>query len=276
MTNNTKTLPHWLAYLYPARVPRTFRGWVLPLLSILAWWASFHFGNATSTILVPIEQVITTAWRMTLSGELYHALSASLGRMLAGFAIGALLGALVGTLLGVSRYFESFIGPTFHAVKQVSLLAWIPLISAWFDLGEPSKIAFIALAAFFPVVLNTFEGIRGVAREHLEVARLFAFTPWQQFSRVILPSALPSIFTGVYLGLILSWLATLAAEYLLTSGSGVGNLLVDGREHFWIDQVILGVILVGAVGYALSWAATRLEIHCLRWRGSHCANYCRD
>lgn len=254
-------------------VPKVLRGWVLPLSLLALWWAAFHFGWTETKLFVPVEKVWDTAVRFTVSGELWRALSASLVRDLIGFTLGTLAGLLLGTLLGVSRLFENLIGPTFHTIKQVSVFAWIPLISLWFGLGDGAKIAFLSLGAFFPVVLNTFEGIRSVPRELLEVGRIFAFSRRQVFFRVVLPAAAPSIFTGINLALIYAWLATLGAEYLLTAGSGIGNLLTDGREHFWMDQVILGVVVVGLVGFALNWIAGRIEARSLAWRGTSTARY---
>lgn len=252
---------------------RIRRGLTLPLLALLLWVLADRLGWSDSPLLVPPSQVWATGLRLAGDGELAAALAASLQRFLAGFVIGAGLGLAVGTLLGLSRLAERLIGPTLHAVKQVSLLAWIPLISVWFGLGEPAKVAFLSLAAFFPVMLNTFEGIRSVQRELVEVSRVFVFTRRQLLRHVVLPAALPSIFTGITLGLLYAWLATLGAEYLLTSGAGIGNLLTDGREHFWMDQVLLGVIVVGLVGYALHLVAARIERQALRWRRQAIAQY---
>jgi len=158
-------------------------------------------------------------------------------------------------------------------LKQISLFAWIPLLSVWFGLGDAAKVAFLSLAAFFPVVLNTFEGIRSVPAELLEVARVLRFTRRQWLTKVVLPSATPSIFTGIHLALIYAWLATLGGEYLLVSGKGIGNTMIDGREHFQMDLVIFGVVVVGLVGFALNWIATRLERRLLAWRGRSIAQF---
>jgi sulfonate transport system permease protein len=245
---------------------RVLRGSALPALLILYWWAVFKFGWNDSTLLVPMEKVWDTAIRMSSGGSLWESLGASLARDLAGFAIGTAAGLVAGIALGLSRLFENLIGPTLHTIKQISLFAWIPLISAWFGLGDVAKVVFLSLAAFFPVVLNTFEGIRSAPREFVEVARAFEFSRRQLLIRVVLPAAVPSIFTGVYLALIYAWLATLGAEYLLSSGIGIGNLLTDGREHLWMDQVILGVIMVGAVGFALNLIAGLIEARLHKWR----------
>lgn len=249
------------------------RGAALPAALLLAWWAAFRFGWTDSRLFVPPAKVWDTAARLWERGELQAALWGSLQRFVAGFAIGSLAGLAAGTALGLSRLLENLVGPTLHAVKQVSLLAWIPLISVWFGLGDMAKVAFLSLAAFFPVLLNTFEGIRSVPRELVEVARVFAFSRPQLVRRVVLRAALPSIFTGIYLGLLYAWLATLGAEYLLTSGVGLGNLLTDGREHFWMDQVLLGVVLVALVGFVLNGLAARLEARALRWREQATAHY---
>ena len=249
------------------------RGAVLPILLLVLWWAAYRFQWTDSKLFVPIDQVWDTAVRLGRNGYLLASLQASVGRFVAGFAIGSLAGLAVGMALGLSRLFEKMVGPSLHTVKQVSLLAWIPLISVWFGLGDSAKIAFLSLSAFFPVMLNTLEGIRGVPRELVEVGRVLAFSRTQMLHRVVLRAALPSIFTGIYLGLLYAWLATLGAEYLLTSGLGIGNLLTDGREHFWMDQVLLGIVIVGAVGFVLNLAASRLEARSLRWRGRSTAQY---
>lgn len=248
-------------------IPRALRGWVLPAVLIALWWAAVAFGWSKSPLLVAPSKVWDTAVEQIASGKLFTALAASLWRDLAGFAIGTTVGLVFGTALGLSRVFEKMVGPTFHTVKQISLFAWIPLISVWFGLGDTAKVVFLSLAAFFPVVLNTFEGIRGVPADLLEVARVLRFTRGQTLWRVVLPAASPSIFAGIHLALIYAWLATLGAEYLLVSGKGIGNTMIDGRENFWMDLVLFGVIVVGLVGFTLNWIAGHIEARLLRWRG---------
>ncbi|QRX83294.1 ABC transporter permease [Glaciimonas sp. PAMC28666] len=254
-------------------VPPFLRGWVLPSLLLLAWWAAARFGWSSSPLLVPIGHVWAFGVQQVVSGELWIALKASLWRDLLGFAIGALAGLTFGTALGLSRLFESMIGPTFHTLKQISLFAWIPLLSVWFGLGDAAKVAFLSLAAFFPVVLNTFEGIRSVPHDVIEVAHVLKFTRWQMLTKVVLPSALPSICAGIHLALIYAWLATLGAEYLLVSGKGIGNTMIDGRELFRMDMVLFGVIVVGLVGFSLNWIASQIERRLLAWRGSSIAQF---
>ncbi|MBE0588959.1 MAG: taurine ABC transporter permease [Betaproteobacteria bacterium HGW-Betaproteobacteria-9] len=254
-------------------VPPALRGWVLPALILLVWWWAVASGWSTSPLLVSPGAVWDRALQQFTSGELAVALSASLWRMAWGFAIGSAIGLVFGVLLGGSRWFDRLVGPSFHTLKQISLFAWIPMLSMWFGLGDGAKIAFVAMAAFFPVVLNTFEGIRSVPREYIEVARVYDFSLWQLLTRVIAPSAAPSVFTGIQLSLIYTWLATLGAEYLLASGKGIGNTLIDGREHFEMDLVLFGVVVIGLVGFVLNWALGALEQRLLAWRERTVARY---
>lgn len=254
-------------------VPRPLRGFVIPVVLLALWWAAVRFGWSNSPLLVAPGQVWQTGVEQVMSGKVFAALGASLWRDLFGFAIGASAGLGAGALLGASRLAEKLVGPSFHTLKQISLFAWIPLLSVWFGLGDAAKVAFLSLAAFFPVVLNTFEGIRSVPADLLEVARVLKLSRTQAWLKLILPAASPSIFAGLHLGLIYAWLATLGAEYLLVSGEGIGNLMIDGREHFWMDMVLFGVFVVGLVGFTLNWIASRIEARALAWRGRSVAQF---
>lgn len=254
-------------------VPPALRGWVLPLLMLFVWWWVVAQGWASSAILVSPVAVWDRALQQITSGELWASLSASLWRNARGLAIGGSAGLAFGVLLGWSCWASRLVGPSFHTLKQISLFAWIPMLSMWFGLGDGAKVAFIAMAAFFPMVLNTVEGLQGVPREYVEVGRVHGFGTWQMLTRVVAPAAAPSIFAGVQLALIYSWLATLGAEYLMSSGTGIGNTLIDGREHFWMDLVLFGVVVIGLVGYGMNAVMGALERRLLSWRDRTVARY---
>jgi len=246
--------------------PRVRRGLVVPLVALVTWQLITHYKLANVHLLVSPSAVLKSLVVQVEEGELFSQLLASLRRDLSGFALGSLVGLLLGSAMGLSRLADRLLGPSFDAAKQVAVFAWIPLISVWCGTGETAKVVFIALAAFYPVVVNAFEGIRSVSREHVEVARAYRFSRLQTFKNVILPAALPSIFSGLHLALIYSWLGTLGAEYLLAPGPGVGNLMIEGREQFQMAKVLLGVIIAGGVGYGLNALASKLESNLLRWR----------
>ncbi|MGF6291606.1 sulfonate transport system permease protein [Paraburkholderia youngii] len=236
-----------------------WRGLVLPLVLFALWWLVSALRLVKSGLLVSPADVAHTAWQQIESGALLRALSASLAREASGFIIGTVGGLLLGSVLGLSRIATRLIGPSFDTFKQISLFAWIPLISVWFGLGDMAKVVFLSLAALLPVAAHTCDGIHAVPRSYIEVARALRYSRIQLIRYVILPAALPTIFTGLYLGLIYSWLATLGAEYLLVAGSGIGNTLIDGSEQFRMDLVLFGIIVVGLTGWALNALARGVE-----------------
>jgi sulfonate transport system permease protein len=245
---------------------RTLRGLALPLLLLVAWELASHFGLIDRRILPPLEKVAATAFDQVVNHGLLGHLAISLLRDLVGFALGSLLGLLVGGLLGLSRLADLLVMPSFNGLRQIAILAWIPLISIWFGIGETAKVVFIMAAAFIPVVLNTYEGFRSAPRPLVEVARALTFTNWQAITRLYLPAALPSIATGVHLALIYAWVASIGSEYFMTVGPGIGGMIIAGRERFEMDLVMLGILILGVVGFAINCSASLVEARLLRWQ----------
>ena len=238
----------------------------MPILVLLAWSVATHFGWLDVRLWSSPELVLQGGWSALRDGSLAAALKASLARNLIGFAIGASAGLSLGLVLALLPLVDTLLEPTLNAARQVALFAWVPFLSLWLGNGEEGRIAFIALAAFFPVLLNTHLGARQVDAKHIEVARILGLKPYRLILKVILPSALPSLMTGLRLGLIYAWLATIGAEYLFSSTTGIGALMMDARELFRMDQVILGMAVVGAVGFSLNILLSRLG-HLPLWRG---------
>lgn len=242
------------------------RPWVLPALLVLLWTLSSHFGWVNAQLLPHPLLVAETAYHHWQSGELLTGVKASLIRDLGGFITGSLLGFGLGAVLGVSRLAEQLVVPTFNTFKQIAFFAWIPLLSMWFGQGELAKIILIAMAAFIPMTLNTFEGIRSVSRELAEVGQVLALNAPQRWLKLILPSATPQIFTGLTLALIYSWLATIGAEYFLSAGAGVTNPMLDGREQFDMALVLYGMLVIALLGALFNAIAVTLERRTQRWR----------
>ncbi|MGY5776313.1 ABC transporter permease [Rhizobium sp. LEGMi135b] len=249
-----------------SRFVRFRRGITLPILLLVAWQVSSRTGLVDTRFLPPLEDVVATGKRELIDNDLIGELGFSLMRNIAGFLIGCVLGVAFASLLALSRIADRLIMPTFNGLKQISLLAWIPLISVWFGFGEQAKVVFVALAAFIPIVLNTYDGMREAPAELLEVARALRFNARQKALRIYIPAAMPSIATGVHLGLIYAWLATVGAEYFLAVGPGVGGLVIAGRERFDMALVMVGVLVLGLVGFTLNRLAYALEAYLLRWR----------
>lgn len=248
------------------RVRRALRALSVPLVVLAVWWLAVRWKLVNPLLLAPPGAVFWRALEEVKEGELLEQVLASVRRDLLGFSIGVVGGAAIGGAMGASRVVNRLVGPTFHAVKQVAIFAWIPLMSVWLGTGEQAKVAFIALSAFFPVVLHTYEGVRGVSNQYLEVARVFRFTPWQTLRRVVLPAAAPEFSAGIQLALVYAWLGTMGAEFLLAAGPGLGNLMIDGREQLAMDKVLLGIVIVGCVGTLFNSLAAAAERKALRHR----------
>jgi sulfonate transport system permease protein len=238
--------------------PALGAGAVLPLLILSAWAAAVHLGFLDVRLWSSPEQVMKGGWAALRDGSLPTALAASLKRDLMGFVLGAGLGLPLGLLLARVGLADRLLSPTLNATRQVALFAWVPFLSLWLGNDEVGRIAFIALASFFPVLLNSHLGAARVQARHLEVARLLCLRPRRVLLKVVLPSALPAILTGLRLGLIYAWLATIGAEYLFATTMGVGSLMMDARDLFRMDLVILGMMVIGGVGFLLNMVLNRL------------------
>ncbi|MDB5408192.1 MAG: putative alkanesulfonate transport protein superfamily, inner rane component [Rhodospirillales bacterium] len=229
-----------------------WRGIAVPAALVVIWSAASHLGLVDSRLLVPPERVALVPFLDADGRELWLGITASVLRMLAGFTIGILAGGALGLLMGVSRFAERGIAPSFTAVRQITLFAWIPLLTAWFGNGEAAKIVFIALSAGFPMALNTHQGLRDIPIAFVEVARVLRLSRRRLLTQVLVPSALPAIAIGIEIALINAWIGTVGAEYAMGLGRGVGAFLAEGREQFRMDIVIVGVLTLALVGFVLN------------------------
>jgi sulfonate transport system permease protein len=213
---------------------------------LLAIWAGAGaLGRLPALMLPPPGDVFTALLDLAQSGDLGRALAVSLRRLAEGCALGAASGLIVGTAMGLSRLMERLIRPTLTAFVQVPVLAWIPLLMIPFGIGEVLKCIAIGVAAFAPVALNSFKGFRQVEPKLVEVGTLYRFTPAQRLRHILLPGALPTIFTGLRLGLTQAW------QSLVASTNGIGYLSVMARQMFQLDQLLATMVVIGVCGFAL-------------------------
>jgi sulfonate transport system permease protein len=266
----------WVHWPHPAtaqirRGPR-YHGWqrlqpgLLPLLLLALWQVAAVQGWVDANILASPWAVLLTTAHGVLDGSLSGALGKSLARMLGGLLLGAGLGFALGLWLGLSRRSERLLGPTLAALRQIAIFAWVPLLTAWFGLGELAKGVFIALAAFFPLFIATQRSVLNLSPQLSEAAQVLRLGLAQRLQRLVLPGAAAGIFAGLRLSLIYAWLGTIGAEYFMPSNGGIGSLMIGAQQLLRMDLIMSGMLLVGLTGAALNLIGQRIETRATRWR----------
>jgi sulfonate transport system permease protein len=250
------------------RVAFSLTGFILPVLIVVAWHIASVSGAIAPYLLPPPSAVVTTLWEMTLNGVLFKHVQASVTRWVVGFILGGGLGLLLGSWVGLSRGAERTLDTSVQMLRTIPFLAMAPLLIIWLGLDEAPKITLVGLAAFFPLYINTFAGIRNVDRKLIEVGRVYQLSGPEMLRRVIIPAALPAVFTGVRYGLGVAWLALVVAE-LMGATRGLGFMLVEGREFVRIDVIVGGIILFSVVGKVVDTFVRLLEARFLRWRDTY-------
>jgi len=174
----------------------------------------------------------------------------SLERVVKGYSIAILIGAPVGFLLGMSKLFQGSFDPIIQILRPVSPLAWLPLGLVLFQKPEPAGIFTIAMCSMWPTVLNTALGVRAVPQDYLNVARVLRLSRTKTLLKIMLPAALPYMFTGFRLSLGIAWLVIVAAE-MLTGAPGVGGFLWQEYNALIYEHIILCILTIGFVGFGL-------------------------
>ncbi len=182
-------------------------------------------------------------------GLFWH-LSASLQRVAFGYSLAAVVGIALGTLVGQSVWAMRGLDPIFQVLRTIPPLAWLPLALAAFRDGQPSAIFVIFITSIWPIIINTAVGIRNIPQDYRNVAAVVQLNPVEFFWKVMLPSAAPYIFTGLRIGIGLSWLAIIAAEMLI-GGVGIGFFIWDAWNSSHISEIILSLFYVGIIGFVL-------------------------
>lgn len=222
-------------------------GFLIPIVIVIAWFLTTNFGSVPPSILPKIPKVGNTFLNMLQSGRLGSDLSVSLLRVVKGYLLSAAIGITLGSIMGMSKSLKAVFLPVITVIRQIPVIAWIPLIILWAGIGESSKVIIIVIAALFPILVNTLSGISSTSESFVEVAKLYKLNGWETFVKVYLPHALPQILVGLKLGLGVSWMAVVAAE-LIAATSGIGYRMSDARSLMQSDVVIVCMIVIGGLG----------------------------
>jgi ABC-type nitrate/sulfonate/bicarbonate transport system permease component len=232
---------------------------------VTAWWLVVALGLANPVLLPPPDTVVRAIVAMVAEGTLFRHVLVSLARAVGGFLLATAIGVPLGILLGRSARAFAIVDPWVELLRPVPPIAVLPLVVLWFGIGEESKLVVVFYGAIFPILINTIHGVRSVDNTRIRAARALGATERQIFYLVVLPAAVPSIVTGLRLGAGMAIFVLVAAE-LLGSTAGLGWLIMDSREHFFTDRIMVGIVALGLMGYLINRSLLGLERRLVRWR----------
>lgn len=237
---------------------------------LLIWFAATSWFQLVPAGRFPTPQEFWSSLRQSLfagyaGGTLVGHVWNSLRLVVIGFACAFLTGVPLGLLMGSSRTAEAVINPIFSLMRPIPPLAWIPLAILWLGLGGAAKVMVIWLAAFVPSVINSYTGVRGIDKSLIAAARMLGTPRGRMIGEVIVPGALPLIFTGLRLSLQAAWTTLVAAE-MVGALTGVGFVLNVAQQDIYPSMILVGMLTVGVLGWSTTWALAVVERRMLaRW-----------
>lgn len=237
---------------------------IAPILLIAIWQVASVSGLTNTNILPSPGRVVSTFFKLIENGKLGNGLLVSGIRVIKGFGIAVVIGVTLGVIMGQFKILNKILSSLISIFRPVPMIAWIPLLILWLGIGEDSKVAVIIIGATWPILLNTIAGILSVDKKLLEVAQVNEKSRREILLYVILPSAWPSIITGIRLGISTAWTCVVAAE-MIAASSGIGYMITYARELSQPDVVLVGVFTIGLVGLLIDAVIMRIQKRLLRW-----------
>jgi NitT/TauT family transport system permease protein len=254
------------------------RPWLLAVTFPAALLAIWHFSTVgrPASLIPPPYEVWLELWDLAFGGinddayskTLHIHLLASVGRVYGGFALALMVALPLGMLIGRVPLVRQVVDPTLQILRPVPVTAWLPLAMIIFGLGPRSAFFLVFLGAFYPILVNTVFGVRSVEPRLFEAASMLGCTGSAQFFRVVLPAALPSIFTGMRLGLGFAWVVIVVGE-MTGVQTGLGAIIMEARQLSRTEIVISGMIVIGTVGFLSDQLVMLLGRRLLTWSPSH-------
>jgi NitT/TauT family transport system permease protein/taurine transport system permease protein len=209
-----------------------------------------------------LKQIVVEGYS---NGRLHEHVIRSVLLVTMGFAVASSIGVVLGLAMGASRTVEALVNPVFLLLRPIPPLAWIPLAIVWLGLGDAAKMMVIFFAAFVPSVINSFAGVRQIDKPIFEAAAMLDVRGWRYWREVLIPGALPSIFTGLRLSLQASWTTLVAAE-LVGAVAGLGQILNQAAQDIYPAMILVGMISVALCGWLMTLGLGWLEQRVMPWK----------
>lgn len=239
---------------------------LLSLVLLLIVWE--YYGRHTNPILFTYPTAVARAFvQLVISGELQDYMRESLLVLTYAFILSMVVGVLLGVLMGRSSMVEWATDIYINALYSTPMVAVVPLIVLWFGFRVPAKVIIVFLFMVFPILLNTYQGVKDVDRNLLEVARSFCSTEGQLWRHLIIPSAIPFIVVGVRLAIGRGLVGMIVAEFY-TSITGLGYMIVRYANAFETDKLFVPIVVVMVLGVGLMWLAKLIEARIAPWRNT--------
>jgi ABC-type nitrate/sulfonate/bicarbonate transport system permease component len=231
---------------------------------LVLWEIAAASGIMPAMSFPRMSAILATWWSLVLSGELLGELLPSLWRMFAGYFVGVALGIVLGALMGYVRFFYNLLEPITEVLRPIPSPAYLPIVILFLGIDDEMKIFMIAFASLFPVLLNTYSGVRSVDPVQLQTARTFGVTGRKLLWQIVLPAASPYIFTGMRVSLALALIVMVISE-MVAASSGIGYFILSAQRGFKIREMFAGVLTLAALGYILNRVFLAIEGRVLAW-----------
>jgi ABC-type nitrate/sulfonate/bicarbonate transport system permease component len=238
---------------------------ISPLGLLAIWQVLLMLGFGDRRFIPAPSDIAVRFWQLSVSGELALHVAATLWRVFAGFIIGAVPAVAVGLLMAMFRPVRIFFDPLIAALFPIPKVALMPLLLLAFGFGDASKIALVATAVFFPVIINTYAGAANIDKLYWDVARNYGASAWVMFTRVVFFGALPLIFAGLKIALAVSFVVLVAAEFV-ASKTGIGYLIWNSWELLQVDFMFVGIVVIGILGLISSVVFQEIERKVIPWK----------
>jgi len=246
----------------------TLKWEIIPIIIFLGIWEIIARLNLIPGhfFFPPFSSVVTEFWYLMVSGILGRNFLSSLIRVLIGFSAGSIAGLAIGIIMGWNNIANKALNPIISLIYPIPALGWLPLLMLWFGIGEILPIAIIFICSFFPILYNTVTGIKNVDKNYIFVARTLGASDLKILSTVVVPLALPNIFTGLKLESGMAWRVIIAAE-MIAIPTGIGALMMKAESLIRIDIIIVCLIVLGLMCLSFENFFTFLEKKLTnRWR----------
>ncbi len=249
---------------YSKKIAAFAESWILILVLLLIWGLYGASGKINTLIMPSLGTVLQTFLSGIADGSLLLSLGISIKRVLTGYVISGLAGIALGIVIGLSRHMQRITNLVIQILRPIPPIAWIPLVILWMGIGETSKVFLIFLGGFFPVLINVTDGIRYTDKKLTEVAAVMETPRKKYITQLVIPAAMPSIFTGLRVSLGSCWTCVVAAE-LVASTSGIGYMISNARNFGQMDVVIVGMLAIGIVGKIMDVILNKIGNRILAW-----------